>query len=133
MGLDSSIADTDNRNNDTKKQAIRFIASVTIFMAKDKEKKHIKKVNALCAEDDKKKGSIDTEEENMGATMKKNAMALKAANKPKKPKASAAKPQPGGGGGDDEKTSVGGQAAAAPSGGNVQYVANAASNEEVTA
>merc|ERR1712087_1026267 len=36
-------------------------------------------------------------------------------------------------GGDDEKTSVGGQAAAAPSGGNVQYVANAASNEEVTA
>merc|ERR1712129_91117 len=129
---DAAIVDTDNRNNDTKKQAIRFLASVAILMAKDKEKKHMKKVNALCAEDDKKKALIDAEKENMRAVMKKNAMALKAANKPKKPKASPAKPPGGGGGGnahpnaDDEKASGN----SAPSG-NVQYVANAASNEEV--
>merc|ERR1712176_1422759 len=134
--LDASVTDTDNRNNDTKKQAIRFLASVSIFMAKDKEKKHMKKVNALCTEDEKKKALIDAEKENMRAVMKKNAMALKAANKPKKAKTPATKPQASGGGGggagpnvDDEKASGGN---AAPSGGgNVQYVANAASNEEV--
>merc|ERR1719356_1406206 len=102
-------------------------------MAKDKEKKHIKKVNALCAEDEKKKTTIDSEKENMRAIMKKNAMAIKNANKPKK-KAATAKPASGGPPqqGDDEKSS-GKQSSAAPASGNVQYVASAASNEEVNA
>ena len=115
--LDSAVADTDNRNNDTKKQALRFISSVAIFMAKDKEKKHIKKVNNLCSADDKKKGVIETEKESMRAIMKKNAMAIKAANKPKQEKPAVAKPKNVGGAqhADDEKTS-GVQAAASPSG-----------------
>merc|ERR1712176_877014 len=72
----------------------------------------------------------------MRAIMKKNAMAIKNANKPKK-KAAASKPASGGGPptqGDDEKSSGNKQSSVAPSsGGNVQYVANAASNEEVNA
>merc|ERR1712176_1532125 len=72
----------------------------------------------------------------MRAIMKKNAMAIKNANKPKK-KAAASKPASGGGPptqGDDEKSSGNKQSSVAPSsGGNVQYVANAASNEEVYA
>jgi len=131
--LESAILDTDNRNNDTKKQSIRFISSVAIFMAKDKEKKHIKKVNALCDEDAKKKSAIDTEKENMRATMKKNAMAIKKANKPKQPK--TAKPKQSLNGGDDEKSNAkqSGNGPPPSSTGNVQYVANAASNEEVNA
>eukprot|EP01084_Bolivina_argentea_P175276 303576_1 len=84
--LDEAISDTDNRNNDTKKQAFRFLCSVAIFMEKDKEKKHIKKINQLCDNDGKKKSIIDTEKENMRSIMKKNAMALKKANKPKQSK-----------------------------------------------
>eukprot|EP01083_Nonionella_stella_P010027 28660_1 len=143
--LDAAVSDTDNRNNDTKKNAIRFLSSVAIFLAKDKEKKFIKKVNALCDEDAKKKSAIDTEKENMRAIMKKNAIAIK---KSKKGPQSAAKGKSKGKGGDDEKQSGaqapsggapsnannnaggGGAAAAAAPG---QYVANAASNEEVKA
>merc|ERR1719295_1567413 len=71
--LESAIADTDNRNNDTKKAAVRFICTVSIFMAKDKEKKHIRKIQALKEEDPKKKGAIETEEQAMKETMKTNA------------------------------------------------------------
>ena len=106
-------------------------------MAKDKDKKHIKKVNALC-EEDKKKAAVDAEKENMRAIMKKNAMAIKKANKPKEPKKKTPKPAAGGGGGggggDDQKQ----QAAPARNGGGggggaTVMVANAASNEEVNA
>eukprot|EP00486_Rosalina_sp_Unknown_P000471 CAMPEP_0201565150 /NCGR_PEP_ID=MMETSP0190_2-20130828/4029_1 /ASSEMBLY_ACC=CAM_ASM_000263 /TAXON_ID=37353 /ORGANISM="Rosalina sp." /LENGTH=422 /DNA_ID=CAMNT_0047982279 /DNA_START=325 /DNA_END=1593 /DNA_ORIENTATION=- len=140
--LDGAIVDTDNRNNDTKKAAIKFIASVAIFMAKDKDKKHIRKVDNLCNEDAKKKGLIDTEKENMRAIMKKNAMAIKKASAPKKKK--TASPAAGGGGGDDQKQQASGggkKKRAAPAsnggggggGGATVMVANAASNEEVNA
>jgi len=124
------------RNNDTKKESLRFLASVAIFMAKDKEKKFIKKVNGLCDEDAKKKSVIDAEKENMRATMKKNAMAIKKASKPKAaPKAAPTKP----GGGDDEKSSgkqsgaATGTAAGAPPSSSGGVVVNAASNEQVNA
>merc|ERR1719361_3257119 len=134
--LDAAIVDTDNRNTDTKKAALRFLCSVTIFMAKAKDgnaKKHIKKVNALMEEDPKKKSAIEAERNNMRATMKKNATALKKANAPKKAKptnkeeekspaaAAAAQPQPGAGGG-------GGQPQ--PQQQVIVGMANAASNEE---
>eukprot|EP01084_Bolivina_argentea_P175275 303575_1 len=90
--LDEAISDTDNRNNDTKKASFRFLCSVAIFMEKDKEKKFIKKVNAIC-EDAKKKAIIDTEKENMRAIMKKNAMAIKKTNKPKQTKTKQPKQQ----------------------------------------
>jgi len=137
--LDAAIADTDNRNNDTKKAALRFLCTVTIFMAKDKEKKHIKKVNALMDEDDKKKKAIESEKNNMRATMKKNATALKKASAPKKPKAEEKKQDPGAGAA--AATAGASTQAAAPAasggggggGGATVMVANAASNEEVNA
>eukprot|EP00485_Elphidium_margaritaceum_P018377 CAMPEP_0202730940 /NCGR_PEP_ID=MMETSP1385-20130828/186890_1 /ASSEMBLY_ACC=CAM_ASM_000861 /TAXON_ID=933848 /ORGANISM="Elphidium margaritaceum" /LENGTH=513 /DNA_ID=CAMNT_0049397221 /DNA_START=1538 /DNA_END=3079 /DNA_ORIENTATION=- len=90
--LENAMADTDNRNNDTKHHAYRFIATVAIFMGKDKDKRYTKKIGELC-EDEKKKKVIETEKETMRATMKENAIALK------KAKRDAA----GGGGGDDAK------------------------------
>merc|ERR1719334_2515361 len=83
--LESAIADTDNRNTDTKKAAIKFICTVSIFMAKDKDKKHIKKVNAMKDEDPKKKKAIEDEEKGMKETMRANAKALKAKKQPPKP------------------------------------------------
>ena len=77
--LVAAIADTDNGNIDTKKAAIRFISSVAIFMAKNKDKTHKNAINALCDEESKKKSVLEKEKKKMRAVMKKNAKAIKEA------------------------------------------------------
>jgi len=107
----------------------------------DKDKKHMKKVNAMKDEDAKKKKVVEDEEKGMKETMKANAKALKAKNAKKAPKDD----------GDDKKEapdqatpnnqkmkptpSASGPSAAgsAPGSAPIQYVAGGASSEEVTA